>query len=157
MAKYSWELVEALRRTATRLETGGGYRWSHFGQCNCGNLVQTVTSLSPEEIQQVAYVGAGDWGVQAREYCITSGYPLDYVFGQLFDMGMRPVDVQHLERLSDPQVLRVMGVASLSHHRRDHVVRYMRAWAALLEEQETARVQGSKNQDVLEDLPLAAE
>lgn len=135
MAKATLTLVHALRATATRLATGAPYRWSHFGQCNCGNLAQTITRLSPAELQRAAFVGSGDWGEQAREYCPTSGYPLDYVFEALFAMGVEPQDVQRLERLTDARVLRRLGVSQLQHNRRDDVVRYMRAWADLLEDE----------------------
>lgn len=134
MARPSLELVTALRATAAHLEAGATYKWSHFGQCNCGHLAQTVTRLSPQELQTAAFATReGDWGEQARDYCPTSQYPLDYVLGRLFAIGMEPEDVQHLERLSDRKVLAQAGVEALSHTRRDHVVLYMRAWADLLE------------------------
>lgn len=150
MARATWKLVQALRQTAERLQHGVAYRWSHFGQCNCGHLAQTVTRLSPDEIQQAAYVGAADWGAQARDYCVTSGLPLDYIFGRLFELGMEPGDVQRLERLSDAQVLRHLGNVSLVHNRRDHVVLYMRAWAELLEDKLLA-------DSTVDEAPLAAE
>lgn len=134
MACATIELVSALRRTAERLERGADYRWSHFGQCNCGNLAQTVTRKSPRELQRAAYIGGGDWGQQALDYCPTSGYPLDLVFDALFAIGMEPCDVQRLERLSDAQVLQRVGPSNLRHNRREDVVLYMRAWADLLEE-----------------------
>ena len=134
MARPTVELVQALRTTAARLESGATYKWSHFGQCNCGNLAQTVTQLSPKEVYEAAFVRAGDWGQQARDFCPTSGYPIDYLLEQLFALGMEPEDVRHLERLSDDRVLKRLGVATLRHNQRDDVVRYMRCWADLLEE-----------------------
>ena len=50
----SLALVTVLRETADRLESGDAYQWAHFGRCNCGHLVQTVTRLSPAEIHAVA-------------------------------------------------------------------------------------------------------
>jgi hypothetical protein len=135
MARPTVELVRALRVTAERLARGSAYKWSHFGQCNCGNLAQTVTQLSPEQVYRAAFVRSGDWGEQAREFCPTSGYPIDFVLERLFALGMQPEDVQHLERLSDDRVLSRLGVRSLEHTRRENVVRYMDAWADLLEEQ----------------------
>jgi hypothetical protein len=135
MARPTLELVTTLRATAAHLEAGAAYKWSHFGQCNCGHLAQTVTRLSPQELQAAAFATReGDWGEQARDYCPSSGYPLDYVLSRLFAIGMEPEDVQHLERLSDSKVLKHAGVQALSHTRRDHVVLYMRAWADLLEQ-----------------------
>lgn len=139
MARATLQLVKALRSTAARLQLGADYRWSHFGQCNCGNLAQTVTKLSPREVYEAAFGRAGDWGEQARDFCPSSGYPIDYLLEQLFALGMEPTDVRHLERLSDDRVLKRLGTTFLEHNRRDNVVLYMRAWADLLEEELVAR------------------
>jgi hypothetical protein len=133
MARPTLELVHALRTTAARLEAGARYKWSDFASCNCGHLVQSVTTLSPREIYEAAFQRGGDWGEQAREFCPASGYPVDFVLARLFELGLTPDDVRHLERLSDDQVLRELGVTELRYTRREDVVAYMRAWAQLLE------------------------
>lgn len=133
MARPTFELVDALRTTAARLSAGSDYRWSDFARCNCGNLVQSVTQLSPQQIYEAAFARAGDWGEQAREFCPTSGYPIDYMLDRLFALGLDADDVRHLERLSDDLVLRRLGVRELRYTRREDVIRYMRAWADLLE------------------------
>lgn len=134
MARPTLELIRALRSTAERLSSGAAYRWSHFGQCNCGNLAQTVTLLSPEQVYRAAFERGGDWGEQALEFCPSSGYPIDFVLARLFELGLDRGDLRHLERLSDDKVLKRLEVSSLPHHRRENVVRYMNAWADLLEE-----------------------
>lgn len=133
MARANERLIEVLRVTATRLESGAAYKWSHYGHCNCGHLAQTVTKLSPKELYEAAFERPGDWGQQAREFCPSSGYALDDVFAALFELGMEPEDVQRLERLDDGQVLRRIGVSSLSYTSREDVVRYLRGWADLME------------------------
>ena len=133
MARPTLELVNALRTTAARMEAGSQYKWSDFASCNCGNLVQSVTTLSPREIYEAAFRRGGDWGEQARAFCPSSGYPIDYVLERLFELGLAPDDVRHLERLSDVRVLRALGVSELRYTRREDVVAYMRAWAGLLE------------------------
>lgn len=135
MARPTLELVTALRTTAARLEAGSSYKWSDFASCNCGNLVQSVTALSPRAIYEAAFARSGDWGEQAREFCPSSGYPIDFVLSRLFELGLDAEDVRHLERLSDDRVLRALGVQELVYTRREDVVRYMRAWAGLLEAQ----------------------
>ncbi len=130
------ELIAALRTTARRLESGADYRWTHMGSCNCGHLAQTLTRLPKEEIHRLALERSGDWGEQAREYCPTSGFPMDHVLAVLFDVGLTRDDVWYLERLSDPEVLRrlPLGERHLDHRRRRDVVRYLRTWASLLED-----------------------
>jgi hypothetical protein len=134
MARPTLELVTALRTTAARLVDGATYKWSHFGQCNCGNLAQTVTKLTPKQVYEAAFARAGDWGQQALEFCPSSGYPIDFVLAQLFALGLEQGDVRQLERLSDDRVLKRLGTPFLAHNQRDNVVSYMRAWADLLEE-----------------------
>ncbi len=135
MARPTVELIRALRVTATRLSQGANYKWSDFANCNCGNLVQSVTDLPPQVIYEAAFERSGDWGEQAREFCPSSGYPIDYVLDRLFALGLAPEDVRHLERLSDDRVLRELGVQELAYTQREDVIRYMQAWANLLERQ----------------------
>jgi hypothetical protein len=134
MARPTVQLIHALRTTAQRLQRGNAYKWSHFGQCNCGNLAQTITQLSPREVYEAAFQRAGDWGQQALEFCPTSGYPIDFVLARLFELGMEREDVRHLERLTDARVLKRLGVQELAHNQRANVISYMNAWADLLEE-----------------------
>ena len=106
MAHPTAALVIALRRTAVRLRQGVRYRWSNFAVCNCGNLAQTITELSPDAIYEAAMEPAGDWGEQAQEYCATSGLSMDRIVGQILELGFEREDVRHLERLTHPHVLR---------------------------------------------------
>lgn len=128
-------LIEALRTTAARLQTGERYRWTHQGACNCGHLAQTLTQKSRQEIHQAALQKAGDWREHAIEYCATSGLPIDHILGEMLDAGLTLGDIEHLERLSDPRVLRALPPEerTLDYRRREDVVRYMEAWATLLE------------------------
>ena len=149
MAQGNPRLIEALRQTARRLETGAEYRWTHMGSCNCGHLAQTVTGLSQHEIHRLALERAGDWSEQAREYCPASGYPMDHLIETLLDLGLTRDDLVHLERLDDRRILQQLLIAErdLDHRRRHDVVRYMRLWADLLEREWVA------GQDVPDRLP----
>lgn len=146
MARATPELIVALRTTAARIADGAKYQWSHFAVCNCGNLAQTITDLDPREIYEAAFQRPGDWGEQAREFCPTSGYPMDWILGRMLEVGLDLHDIRDLERLSNDRVLRRAAAGrTLRYTRREDVVEYMRAWADLLEEQ------------LADDLPLAAE
>jgi hypothetical protein len=155
MARPTLELVAALRTTAARLETDVSYRWSHYGECNCGHLAQTITKLSPREIYDAAFQRPGDWGEQAAEHCGTTGYPLDFILEQMLALGLDREDIRHLERLSDARVLAFVGASTtgLAHNRREDVVRYMRGMAAWLE----ARLAPAQRAEPVDELPLAAE
>ena len=137
-------LAEALRITAQRLASGDRYRWTHMGSCNCGHLAQTVTLTPPAELHKIALERAGDWAEQTREYCPTSGYPLDHVISALIDLGATLSELRDLERLTDPKVLKnipVLRRRQLDHRSREDVILYMETWADLLEERALARIE----------------
>ncbi len=144
MARPNRTLIAALRTTAARIAAGSRYQWTHQGACNCGHLVQTLTKRSREEIHRLAVQKAGDWGEHAVDYCPTSGYPIDHILGEVLDAGLSLADIGHLERLDDPAVRRRLpeGERVLDQRRRGHVVRYIAAWADLLEEQLAAESSG---------------
>ena len=135
MARPTPALIAALRETARRLQAGAPYSWSLLGSCNCGHLAQTVTRLTSHQIQARALEHAGDWTEQALAYCPSSGLPMDDVFAELMQIGLTRADIAHLEKLSDPDVRARIPDAGrpLRHNRRDDVVRYLAAWADLLE------------------------
>jgi hypothetical protein len=81
-------------------------------------------------------VDEGAWEPQDVGACQVTGAPLDEVLKRMYSLGLSPDDVEHLERLSDPQVRRRLGnnTGYFPHHQRDNVIAYLRAWADLLEE-----------------------
>ena len=136
-------LAEALRVTASRISDGDRYKWTHMGACNCGHLAQTVTFNTPEELHTLALQRAGDWSEQTREYCPTSGYPLDFVISALIELGASLQELRDLERLNDPRVLKRIPTErrrNLNHRSREDVVLYMETWADQLEEQQVMKV-----------------
>ncbi len=137
MAQPTLELISALRHTAARLSSGGHYQWGHMGACNCGHLAQTITNVPKHAIHEWALERVGDWETQANQYCPASGYRIDEVISAMLALGMTRRDIRNLERLSDPRVLGRLreGERRLARNRREDVVRYMRAWADLLEDE----------------------
>jgi len=143
MARPSTELIDILRRTADRLETGEKYMWGHMGACNCGHLAQELTQLSRAEIHEFAMARFGDWFHQTLEFCPTSGYPLDIVIDLMLQKGLTLSDLRHLERLDDLDVLRQLPpqARNLRQNNRQDVVTYLRAWAGLLEQRLESEVE----------------
>jgi hypothetical protein len=137
MASPKPALIQAIRKTAKKLADSPQYQWGHMGSCNCGHLVQEVTHLSRTQIHEYAMrTRGGDWSEQAMDFCPTSGYLMDQVISIMLDAGMELADFKHLERLSDKEVLALLpeDTRHLRHNRREDVVKYMNAWADLLEE-----------------------
>lgn len=137
MAKASIEIVSVLRNTAAKILSSDHYQWGHMGLCNCGFLVQEVTSLRKEEIHNRAMMRSGDWSDQLNDYCATSGLPIDDLINEMLAMGFEREDFRHLEKLSAPSVLRSLPPQerNLHHNVKTDVAKYLRAWAHLLEDQ----------------------
>lgn len=136
-------LIDALAKTAERLNRGDIYRWTHMGRCNCGHLAQTVTEMSGAELHAAALEKSGDWAAQLDGYCESSGYRIDDVIATLLDLGCTLDELRHLERLTDPRVLRRLpiGMRNLHYRDRNDVVLYMQTWRnLLLEDQQAAPV-----------------
>lgn len=143
MARPKPALINALRKTAKKLQHHANYQWGHMGSCNCGHLVQEVTQLSKAQIHEYAMqTRGGDWSEQSMDYCPTSGYLMDQVISIMLDAGMDIIDFKHLERLSDPEILKRLPFEerNLRYNHREDVVKYMNAWADELEEQLIAQI-----------------
>jgi adenylate kinase family enzyme len=136
MAIARWELIEALRSTARKLQASDAYQWGHMGLCNCGFLAQEITHLSKAEIHRRAMERYGDWSEQLNDYCTESGLPMDHLISELLAFGFSAEDLKNLERLSDRAVLEQIPVEkrSLRYNAKADVVLYLNTWASMLEE-----------------------
>ena len=137
MAKPTVKLIDALRKASSKIETGNNYQWGHMGSCNCGHLAQEITNLSQAEIHQYALRRYGDWTEQSQDYCVNSGMTFDLIISEMLNIGIEIEDIRHLEKLSHKDVLRRFKLEdrNLRHNVKKDVVKYMREWANLLEEQ----------------------
>lgn len=140
MARATRQLIDALERTVVRLRSDVHYRWTDMGACNCGHLAQTVTGESPAEIRALLRRRPGEWAEQAMEYCPGTGLPVEHVFDKLLELGLTVFDIAHIERLSDPQIVRRLPRpirVTKSFRDRAHVIAYFEAWLGLLREELT--------------------
>jgi hypothetical protein len=138
MATPNIELISALRATVKKLESGATYHWGHMGACNCGNLAQELLQVSKAEIHAWALqTREGDWSEQTAEYCAKSNLPLDLMISKLLQKGLTTSDLQHLEKLSDPQILALLSAEErhLNFNNKVDLIKYLKAWSSLLENQ----------------------
>ncbi|MEM1347781.1 MAG: hypothetical protein AAGI01_04430 [Myxococcota bacterium] len=136
MARPTRRLIQALHVTIERLEQGAKYQWGHMGCCNCGHLAQSLTDKDRGEIHAAALRRSGDWYEQSVEYCATSNLPLDHIITTMLEAGLELHDINHLERLNDPDVLARLPKERkwLRRNSREDAVFYMKEWCALLED-----------------------
>ncbi len=135
MAKASIEIIDALRNSAQKIEDSLAYQWGHMGACNCGFLAQEVTKLTKAEIHRRALERHGDWTEHLNDYCPINGLLFDDVISELLAFGFDSDDLKHLEKLSDPSILRTIPFSerNLQHNNKQDVVTYLTAWINLLE------------------------
>jgi hypothetical protein len=144
-------LVQILRETADRIEAGADYQWSHFGKCNCGHLAQTATRLSPVQIHQSAFRRLAEWSEIPDDFCPQTGALIDRVVDTLFELGLNPTDLRHLEDLTDSEILGNLpgGFRYLERNQRGDAIAYMRSWANLIEGQLSTQFRGLERGQVL--------
>lgn len=136
MARPTPELINTLRKVASRIERSPDYQWGHMGSCNCGFLAQEITSQNKKTIHAVAMTGQGDWTEQLNDYCPTSGKRMDDLISEILGFGFDTDDLKHLERLSDKAILCMIGDQQvLRYNNKNDVALYIRTWASLLESQ----------------------
>ncbi len=142
MAQPSLEIVSVLRATAKKIEASDSYQWGHMGLCNCGFLAQEITHFTKVEIHQRAMQRHGDWTEQLNDYCPSSGLPMDDLISELLYFGFDADDLKHLEKLSDGKVLRLIPLheRDLKHNLKKDVVKYLKTWANLLEDELVANI-----------------
>lgn len=156
MAKASHELIAALRESAERLRSGAKYSWGHHGACNCGHLLQSLTSWTEGDILRYAHTGTGEWTELAAEYCGTTSAPLGMVIDRLEQAGLNPVDIKHIEYLTDREVLSRLpgGFRWLQRNNREDVILYFEVFANLLEEELAASIELDLNK-LMQPIPAA--
>jgi len=157
MATPTIELISALRATASKLRNGAHYAWGHHGACNCGNLLQTVTSLTEGEILRYAHTGTGEWTELAEEFCPVTNAPLTLLLTRLQEIGLTPSDIHHIEYLTDKEVLKHLegGFRWLKRNKKEDAIAYFEAFANLLEEKLAQQVK-IKMADLLPEAEVVA-
>lgn len=138
MTSISVELIDAVRKTIVKLKKGAPYQWGHMGACNCGNLAQELIQLTKEEIHRYAMEKSGDWNDQLIDYCPDSGYPMDLMISKMLEKGLKINDLRHLEKLSDPNILRNLPSSkntNLEKNNLSDVILYFETWLEMLENQ----------------------
>lgn len=132
MAIANQKLIRALRNSANRIRSGESYMWGHPGRCNCGFLATELTPLSASDLLEISTEKPGDWTEHARAYCADSGLPVDEVISLLLREGLTVSDLEHLENLSSPQILKHIN-RPLHRNQSADAAEYMETWASLLE------------------------
>jgi hypothetical protein len=145
MAYPTLALIDALRKTAGNLQNGSYHSWGHHGACNCGNLVQTITPFTQDEILRYAHEAAGEWTELAQEFCPITNAPINLILAKLTQIGLTPTDIHHIEYLSDRAVLENLegGFRWLKRNNKADAVAYFNAFANLLEKQLSKQVSNS--------------
>lgn len=142
------KLIQGLRKSADALENNAQYDWDQTGHCNCGVLAVTMTNVhlsSYGSWTNLSHLVASN--ALTPYLCPVTRLKLKEVFDILLDNGMEYSDFTHLEYLSDPTIFKRAGIEDFTPYtgelmgnehftKRANVIKYMRAWADLLCENE---------------------
>ena len=141
MAYPNPELIDALRRTADKIESGDwDNQWGNPNQCNCGLLTRSILGEPLYFDERM-----GNWqgalrGIQEVKWmfrhpkCQSTGLSFPQIVDILNDIGLRDEDLAHLELLEEESILQAMDTSDPYHGNDEHVVEYLRTWADMLEE-----------------------
>ena len=134
------ELIDALRTTADKIESGGWDNyWGDPERCNCGLLARSILG---EPLRFDKRMGCWERSVRnARESkwlfgepkCLSTGLSFTEIVDLLNEVGLRDRDFRELELLKNEVVVGAMDTWKPDYHNDDHVVEYLRTWADLLE------------------------
>jgi len=137
MAYPNPELIDALRTTADKIESGNwDNQWGTPSQCNCGLLARSILG---EPLRFGGRMGAWQKALQCEwlfgePKCQSTGLSFSEIIDILKGVGLRDEDLAHLEHLKSEVIVQAMGSYRPNHRNDDHVVEYLRTWADLLEE-----------------------
>jgi hypothetical protein len=152
------KLITALRTAAAAVENETfNYDWQKASRCNCGVVACAILGKSAQELNSALPQRRGTWTEMVGLHCPVTGIPTHEVFRSLMTAGLTQLDLVQLEWLSNPRVLEKMGkfyapnrpVAdalfgrkelSVDHTEPFYLVRYLRAWADLIQAEDASDV-----------------
>jgi hypothetical protein len=140
------QLITALHAAASRLESGGYYKWVETENCNCGILAQELLGISADDLRKAinesrkefsysCHSGNPTWQFLRREEkCSLTGTPIAEIVAALRWHGLTEHDIYELENCSNCEVLARMNTGQdySNYNEPKFVAQYMRAWATML-------------------------
>jgi hypothetical protein len=136
------KLIKALRASADKVENGtSNYFWANPASCNCGILAQQVAGSDVLRVDRNNGL-EGTWtGMVRRNACSLTGTPISQIIARLKEVGFKRSDFQELEHLANIKICKRAKIDRSPHYFTFQVnfVKYVRAWADILEEQEAAK------------------
>lgn len=109
--------------------------WSEQAIFHEREVAASAAPLLPPDYGDRLALDEGAWEPEAIESCAVTDIPMTTVLARLTAVGLTAEDLVHLERLSDPNVRRMLGTNTREFHyaSRENLVAYLDAWALLLE------------------------
>ena len=131
-------LAHHLRRVADALDAKLIiYDWCNCAACNCGLLVRSLTGWSVNDLHMNK--PRGIWEQVARTHTdacfFNPGATVPEFFVKMKSLGMEPMDFEHVENLSHPELMGATSTKGCIPRRADptNVSAYFRRWATLIE------------------------
>ena len=166
------------------------YDWSNQASCNCGIVAQALTNLSPQEVDAGFFKIRGlyqtlstqgkfvehTWREGVRQTCSGTGKSNVEILQLLFNAGLQPEDIIHLEYLENPAILAESGIdvtaktykeesipkaiskiAVPYYAQKKNLILYLQAWIRILEKEPDTRPADKLNKIELQERLLTCE
>ena len=128
MKSRKQQLIDSLNRAIYSLKNNiVTYRWEKQGQCNCGIVLQAVLGEDRFQIQNRfreeskllsllpnnSQFQSSDrtWRNIVKNTCSATGIPTDGILKMLYDKGLSPEDIVHLEYMSNNTILEKANIS----------------------------------------------
>lgn len=155
-------LADHFRAVVTSLRNGEcSYNWNRHVHCNCGLVARSIIpgfcyeNVRPLVKEIFLINGSGPtWTEMAKRVCPVTGEPMDVIFSRLWRAGLQREDFEHLENLSNPEILTKMNVSRPIRESEFDFIRYLYAWASLIEQFHEKRLEEVEMRELVESREL---
>lgn len=167
LPKIQHNLLDALKITINALERNiFKYDWYDPHCCNCGVVVSAMLGKEEgtSEYFRNATIDSGlglnsllTWKDVCQVSCTITGKPMTEVFEKLFEFGLQPKDIVHLEYMDNAAILKESDIDMSEFYyatKKENLILYLKAWVRILNKT-AERIAYTKRQNLEADLLIA--
>lgn len=177
MEQKQSKLLPALKQVITALKMDTiQYDWTEQSSCNCGLAAQAMLGYTSENLaseyhkhaRKAGLRGNKDaltWKTLVQHSCPITGIPMEGILATLYESGLTPRDIVHLEYLENPAILKEAGlgqkknifgrVKPTDYKSKENLIAYLSAWVRILEKNTTIEIKFSDNEQLEASLLIA--
>lgn len=136
--------IEVLNKAIQMLENGFDYNWYHLTSCNCGLVVSAAIGRQVKHDEAHDSINrSGIWNsvrLPFANQCPITGLKIGLIQNTLLDADFTKQDIVELEELSNEEITSrcnfITSPRLCYNVIKENLIEYLRAWVAILKEQE---------------------